>query len=232
MAVETEPTNAGRRVITQAQAEAIQAKAHPDAPAPPARPTRVKPNRREVLAYAFAASTALLLGVEVGGLTFPDPGNDPLMKSLFPKEAQADVPGGFAYPRFKAGEFGGKFTITKKASEYTLTDDPDLNPGGKFYVVKVKGTGVEGNPGSDKTKPQSGEEIIAVYQVCTHLGCLIPYIQSEKRYICPCHGSTFERTSKYVRGPASRNLDQFAVDVKDDVITVDTGSKLQGITHA
>jgi hypothetical protein len=36
MATETEPRNAGRRVITQEEADAIQAKARPDAP--PATP--------------------------------------------------------------------------------------------------------------------------------------------------------------------------------------------------
>ncbi|MBA3943662.1 MAG: ubiquinol-cytochrome c reductase iron-sulfur subunit [Herpetosiphonaceae bacterium] len=229
MAVETEPKNAGRRVITQAQAEAIQAKAHPEvAPAPPRR-FKIKVSRREALAYAFAASTALLLGVEAAGLTAPDPERDPLLKTVVPPDLAAAIPGGFAYPRFKAGQFGGKFTLTKKATEYTLTDDPDLNSNGKFYATKVdKDPGTDQNPKPDN----STGHMIAIYQVCTHLGCLIPYVQSEKRFICPCHGSTFERYSQWVRGPAGRNLDQFLVTVgSDSSIIVDTGTKLTGKTH-
>lgn len=233
MAIDTEPKNAGRRVITQAQAEAIQAKAHPDQPASAPRRLKIKISRREALAYAFAGSTALYLGVAAAGMTSPDPERDPLLKEIVPPEVAKAVPGGFAYPRFKAGEFGGKFVLGRKASEYTVEQDPDLNSNGKFYAVKVKGKTDVGDPGTvQNPTPNTSEQVIAVYQVCTHLGCLIPYIQSEKRFICPCHGSTFERTSKYVRGPAGRNLDQFAIETADDgTISVDTGTRLSGIAH-
>ncbi|GAC1535800.1 MAG: hypothetical protein NVS4B8_01630 [Herpetosiphon sp.] len=228
MAVDTEPKNAGRRVITQAQADAIQTKAHPEGPAAPKRRIRVKVSRREALSYALAASTALLLGVEAAGLTGPDPERDPLLKDVVPPDVAKVIPGGFAYPRFKAGEFGGKFSLTKKASEYGIDQDPDLNSNGKFYVVKVTK-----EPGTaQKPAPKSDEHIISIYQVCTHLGCLIPFVSSEKRFICPCHGSTFERNSQYVRGPAGRNLDQFAVAVgSDGGIVVDTGTRLTGVSH-
>lgn len=74
--------------------------------------------------------------------------------------------------------------------------------------------------------------LVAIYQVCTHLGCLVPYIVSERRFICPCHGSTYERDTQYVRGPAPRNLDQFRVKVVNDVIVVNTGLKVAGASHA
>lgn len=226
MATDTEQKNAGRRVITQAQAEAIQAKAHPDAPPPAPRRLRLKITRREALVYAFAGSTALLLGVEAAGLTAPDPARDPLLKEIVPEAAQEIIPGGFAYPRFRAGEFGGSFTLSRKAEQYTLDEPPELNSNGKFYAVKV-----EEEPGTtENPTPATTAHIIAIYQVCTHLGCLIPYIQSEGRFICPCHGSTFERNSDYVRGPAGRNLDQFAVETQPDgTIIVDTGTRLTGL---
>ncbi len=224
MATESEPRNAGRRVITQEEADAIQAKARPDAP-PPVRKSRIKITRREALVYALAGSTALYLGTGVAAMTAPDPEVDPLLKQLVPEPAARVIPGGFAYPRFRAGEFGGQFVLTRPADQYTLDEPPELNSNGKFYVAKV-----EDNPGTVGNPPQPGEEIIAIYQVCTHLGCLIPYIQSENRFICPCHGSTFERTSSYVRGPAGRNLDQFLVEVdQQGTITVDTGTRLTGL---
>jgi cytochrome b6-f complex iron-sulfur subunit len=228
MAIETEPRNAGRRVITQEEADAIQAKARPDAPPPAPRQSRIKITRREALAYALAGSTALYLGTAVAAMTAPDPERDPLLKAVVPQDAAKFIPGGFAYPRFRAGEFGGKFVLAAKADAYSLDQAPELNPSGKFYVVKVTQ-----EPGTvEKPKPPSSEHIIAIYQVCTHLGCLIPFQQSENRFICPCHGSTFERTSQYVRGPAGRNLDQFVVDVAaDGTITVDTGTKMTGKAH-
>ncbi len=224
MATQIEPRNAGRRVITQEEADAIQARARPDAP-PPVRKSRIKLTRREALVYALAGSTALYLGAGVATMTAPDPEVDPLLKSVVPEEAAKVVPGGFAYPRFRAGEFGGQFVLTRTADQYTLDQPPELNSNGKFYVAKV-----DANPGAVGRPAQPGEEIIAIYQVCTHLGCLIPFIQSENRFICPCHGSTFERTSSYVRGPAGRNLDQFVVEVDPQgTITVDTGARLTGL---
>ena len=224
MATQTEPRNAGRRVITQEEADAIQAKARPDQPAP-VRRSRIKITRREALVYAFAGATALYLGTGVAAMTAPDPEVDPLLKSLVPEPVAQVIPGGFAYPRFRAGEFGGQFVLTRTADQYTLDQPPELNSNGKFYVAKVTD-----NPGASGQPAKGGEEIIAIYQVCTHLGCLIPFIQSENRFICPCHGSTFERTSAYVRGPAGRNLDQFVVEVDQaGAITVDTGAKLTGL---
>ena len=225
MATEIEPRNAGRRVITQEEADAIQAKARPDLP-PPVRRSRIKITRREALVYALAGSTALYLGAAFATMTAPDPETDPLLSSLVPEEAAELVPGGFAYPRFREGEFGGQFVINRPADSYTLEQPPELNPNGKFYVVRVaENPGTQQNP-----NPTEQNTIIAIYQVCTHLGCLIPFIESENRFICPCHGSTFERNSQYVRGPAGRNLDQFAVEVDaEGKITVDTGTRLTGI---
>jgi cytochrome b6-f complex iron-sulfur subunit len=224
MAIESEPRNAGRRIITQAEAEAIAAKARPDAPPAPPRKSRLKLTRREALVYALAGSGALVLATAGAGLVQPDPSNDPTLSAITPQFIKENLPGGFAYPRFKEGEFGGKFTLAKKANDYTVNDPPDLNATGKFYIVKVaEPVAVAGN----ESVAQQGVQ--AIYQVCTHLGCLIPFQAAENRFICPCHGSTFERNSDYVRGPAARNLDQFVIEVGGDgTIVVDTGKRRQG----
>jgi len=233
-----EQRNAGRRVISQADADAIAAKSGV------ARLVRavVKRDplarRREFLAIAMAGSAALLT---VGGLVFitsPDPSGDPLLGQLVPPvsvdpntgEKSFPVAGGFAYPRIKANTFGAKFTLDEKASSFKVDDPPLLKPDGKFFIVKVA-------PDSNvKPAPYEGvvnsENIMAIYQVCVHLGCLVPFIPSEKRFICPCHGSTYERNSQYVRGPAPRNLDQFPVKVVNDAIVVDTGKRQFGQVHA
>lgn len=227
MAIDTEPRNAGRRIITQAEAEAIAAKARPDAPLPAKKQKRGL-TRREALVYAFAASTALVGATAGAALAQPDPSSDPFLSSITPDAVKRYVVGGFAYPRFKEGEFGGQFTLTRKAADYSTSAPPDLNPTGKFYIVKVN----QGVPVADGTTPaQNQQGIQAIYQVCTHLGCLIPFQAAENRFICPCHGSTFERTSDYVRGPTARNLDQFPVEIAaDGTLIVDTGKRFQGKT--
>ncbi len=223
MAVESGPRNAGRRIITQEEAEAIAAKARPDQ-SPPTRRRRIKVTRREALVYALAGSSALVLATGGAALVQPDPSNDPFLSSFTPKVIQENVPGGFAYPRFKAGEFGGKFALARKATDYTTAEPPDLNATGKFYVVKVD------EPVATAEGVVAQQGIQAIYQVCTHLGCLIPFQAAENRFICPCHGSTFERNSDYVRGPAARNLDQFVVEIGGDgAIVVDTGKRRTGL---
>lgn len=191
-------------------------------------------NRREFLAWSTAGAAALL-GVAAGTtMVLPDPKTDPLMQSIIGKDdsghALRPFIGGFTYPRIKEGTFGGQFAVDRKASSYTVDERPELNASGKFYVTKVEQLttvedgGVAGNEASG---------LMAIYQVCTHLGCLVPFDSGQNRFICPCHGSTFERDSTYVLGPAPRNLDQFEVIITaDDKVIVDTGKKRTGKYHA
>ena len=129
-----EQRNAGRRVISQADAQAIAAKSGVQRPAVGAKKRDTAATRREFLAIAMAASGALLT---VGGLVFltaPDPSGDPLLAGLVPPlsvdpssgEKNYPVAGGFAYPRIKANTFGGKFTLDTKASDLKVDDNPQL----------------------------------------------------------------------------------------------------------
>jgi cytochrome b6-f complex iron-sulfur subunit len=235
----SEPRNAGRRVISQADADAITAKAGVQRQPAGSKRKGLDINRREVLAIAMAGSAALLTAGGLLFITAPDPAGDPLLGQLVPP-SETDpntgiktypVAGGFAYPRIKAGTFGGVFALARKASEYTIDDAPELNPDGKFFIVKV-GPESTIKPVPDEDGNVNAEGIMAIYQVCVHLGCLVPYDAPQKRFICPCHGSTYERDTHYVRGPAPRNLDQFRVRVLNDAITVNTGQRVSGEPHA
>ena len=58
-------------------------------------------------------------------------------------------------------------------------------------------------------EPRTG--ILALYKVCTHLGCLYDWAAITSRFECPCHGSKFELTGDYISGPARRSLDRFVI---------------------
>jgi cytochrome b6-f complex iron-sulfur subunit len=187
------------------------------APATPAEtPTdESQITRRELLNYAWLASIALF-SVELVGL------------SLW-----------FAFPNFKAGEFGGEFRIGP-ANELL----PEVNAGpepytdGKFWLVNVD-TEVDG---------EQKQGVLAIYKVCTHLGCLFEWVPMTHRFECPCHGSKFALSGDYIAGPARRSLDRFVIQAvspdgsvkttdaegsplvvdENDSLIVDTGQRILG----
>jgi cytochrome b6-f complex iron-sulfur subunit len=102
------------------------------------------------------------------------------------------------YPRFKAGEFGGDFLLGSSSGLPSLEAAPQSDPLGKFWLVNTD------------------EGPRALYMVCTHLGCLFKWVDANKRFECPCHGSKFTREGVYIEGPAPRSLDQFVIEVTQD----------------
>lgn len=64
----------------------------------------------------------------------------------------------------------------------------------------------------------------AVSPICTHLGCTVGV--EGRLLVCPCHGSTYDRRGRVLRGPAERALRSFPVRVEADgalLITVSEG---------
>jgi cytochrome b6-f complex iron-sulfur subunit len=75
---------------------------------------------------------------------------------------------------------------------------------------------------------KTDDDIVALSEVCTHLGCRVPYIDENDRFECPCHGSKFTREGNYIEGPAPRGMDEYATEVVEGVIEIDTSDVIQG----
>lgn len=102
----------------------------------------------------------------------------------------------FAYPRFREGEFGGSFSVP--AGNLPAQGAPPAeNAQGRFWLVNTN------------------EGVLALYKVCTHLGCLYKWVPSADRFECPCHGSKFTKEGDWIEGPAPRHLDRFVVQAVD-----------------
>jgi cytochrome b6-f complex iron-sulfur subunit len=72
------------------------------------------------------------------------------------------------------------------------------------------------------------EGVIALWQTCPHLGCRVPECATSQWFECPCHGSQYNQVGEKQGGPAPRGMDGFAMEVRGGVLTVDTGSVIEG----
>lgn len=169
---------------------AAEATTAPNKPTPPvAAATTVSPmTRREFLYYVWAASVLLAGGQAATALLW------------------------FAYPRFRAGTFGGVFEID--ISQIPVADAPPMSfADGRFWLVNI-GTQLSNDDRATNLR-QVKSGVQALYMVCVHLGCLYSWEAAQNRFNCPCHGSMYTPAGGRILGPATRNLDAFSIEVLD-----------------
>src|SRR5262249_42497836 len=75
---------------------------------------------------------------------------------------------------------------------------------------------------------QGRETIYALSPTGTHLGCTPNWLEAEKKFKCPCHGSGFKISGVNFEGPAPRPLERWAVSrTEDNQVLVDKSRKFQ-----
>jgi len=67
---------------------------------------------------------------------------------------------------------------------------------------------------------ETGIKDFALSAVCTHLGCVVPWVRSSNKFICPCHGSQYDENGKVVRGPAPLSLALAHTAIQDGNVAV------------
>ncbi|MGB3211414.1 MAG: Rieske (2Fe-2S) protein [Desulforhopalus sp.] len=76
-------------------------------------------------------------------------------------------------------------------------------PEGQFYLARLK-------DGS----------FLALSHTCTHLGCSLPWDEKTHRFICPCHGSSFDICGEVLTPPATRGLNSYPLRIENGIIRV------------
>ena len=70
--------------------------------------------------------------------------------------------------------------------------------------------------------------LYALSLVCTHLGCTPSWLEGERKFKCPCHGSGFYITGINFEGPAPRPLERVGIKLAaDGMLEVDKSVKFQ-----
>jgi cytochrome b6-f complex iron-sulfur subunit len=121
------------------------------------------------------------------------------------------VAAAFLMPRrtkAKAGDFGTVIDVGP-ADKFPL-DSVTAFIRGKFYLARLEDGG-----------------FLALARKCTHLGCTVPWVSKEKKFMCPCHASQFDIRGEVLSPPAPRALDIYHVFVENDIIKVDTGKRIK-----
>jgi len=75
---------------------------------------------------------------------------------------------------------------------------------GEAAILKLDGKNVAG------FRDDSGN-LHAVSAVCTHLGCLVGWNETDRSWDCPCHGSRFALDGEVIHGPAVKALARIGV---------------------
>ena len=125
----------------------------------------------------------------------------------------------------EAGWIGATFLGTRR-SRASLQEGPGIQvaglverfePGsvtafrdGHFYLVRLDDGG-----------------FLALHRKCTHLGCTVPWVADEQKFICPCHASAFDMRGDMLSAPAVRALDLFAVRIENGIVKVDTNKLIR-----
>ena len=107
------------------------------------------------------------------------------------------------------GKSQGRFTGT--AVSVDVAGSALSNVGGAVLVESVAGVFLV-----SRTAEQS---FTAVDAVCTHQSCTITGIDGTT-YVCPCHGSRYDRNGRVTQGPAMASLRQFATSFASGVVTI------------
>ena len=63
---------------------------------------------------------------------------------------------------------------------------------------------------------------VALADACTHAGCSVTYSGSSSRFVCPCHGGSFDTSGNVVGGPPPSALTKYKTTLNGNILTVNS----------
>ncbi|MFH1480779.1 MAG: Rieske (2Fe-2S) protein [Pseudomonadota bacterium] len=61
---------------------------------------------------------------------------------------------------------------------------------------------------------REGEDRLTLSARCPHLGCTLKYDPLSARFLCPCHGSAFDKKGRWISGPAKKDLQRLPFTIR------------------
>lgn len=58
------------------------------------------------------------------------------------------------------------------------------------------------------------------WTICTHARCFVQYKEQQEQFVCPCHGSMFNKHGQVLQGPAAEQLERKTVEIKGTILQV------------
>ncbi len=107
----------------------------------------------------------------------------------------------------RSAKTSGARIITAGPVEGFSPDSVTAIPSGQFFLARL---------------PDGA--FLALARTCTHLGCAIGWDAEQKRFQCPCHGSSFSLTGEVVSAPAPRPLDWYPARIENGQVKVDVAA--------
>lgn len=82
--------------------------------------------------------------------------------------------------------------------------------------LKTMVVGLGGEPTWVTAAPPDHLDRFALCAVCTHMGCVVPWVPAKGKFVCPCHASEYDKEGRVLRGPAPLPLQLEHVEIEEE----------------
>ena len=65
-----------------------------------------------------------------------------------------------------------------------------------------------------------GGKLHVLSAICTHLGCVVPWDEKKRQFVCPCHTALYAPDGARVSGPQPRGLDSLPTKIENGTLYV------------